>query len=259
MNSGIYLIFNLKNGYFYIGSTHNFNNRCQDHFKQLRKNSHGTSNKNGKTDYLQNAFNKYGENNFEFIPVRFVGPDKAKLLAAEQEYLDKYFGTKECYNLAPVAGSVLGFKHSKESREKMKKSHIGQISGMKDKHHSEISKQKMRQAKIGKKLSKKHRKNLSSNNTKYWLGKSRSQITKDKISKIHIGNTYRKGKKLSTETRNKISEIQYREFKLISPNNIFYEGKNVKGFCKDHNLNAAHIYGVLNGKLKQYKGWKNEY
>ena len=58
-SSGIYKITNKTNGNYYIGSASIICNRWWIHISKLRKNCH--SNK-----YLQNAFNKYGESNFEF-------------------------------------------------------------------------------------------------------------------------------------------------------------------------------------------------
>jgi hypothetical protein len=43
---------------------------------------------------------------------------------------------------------------------------------------------------------------------------------------------------------------------LISPDNKIYHVLNVKQFCLEHKLDASHLGCVLNGKEKQYKGWK---
>jgi len=59
-NSGIYLIINLQNNKFYVGSAINVRKRKNKHLQQLRKNKHDNQ-------YLQNSFNKYGENNFVFL------------------------------------------------------------------------------------------------------------------------------------------------------------------------------------------------
>ncbi len=56
---GIYLIINKLNGNFYIGSTKFFTRRFSEHRKDLRRNRH-------TSQYLQNAYNKYGESNFVF-------------------------------------------------------------------------------------------------------------------------------------------------------------------------------------------------
>ena len=58
---GVYKIQNLVNGKYYIGSTvDSFNKRLNHHYHALIRGNH-------KNDYLQNAWNKYGEEAFEFI------------------------------------------------------------------------------------------------------------------------------------------------------------------------------------------------
>lgn len=57
--SCIYEIKNIVNQHRYIGQTKNFYTRKRKHMNDLKKNKH-------KNDYLQNAWNKYGEKNFEF-------------------------------------------------------------------------------------------------------------------------------------------------------------------------------------------------
>jgi len=58
----IYVIRNKQNNKFYAGSTNNFIRRWAEHKKKLRKNKH-------PTPPLQAAWNKYGEDVFEFIVV----------------------------------------------------------------------------------------------------------------------------------------------------------------------------------------------
>ena len=57
--SGIYKIANLVNGKRYIGGSVNLKHRLVCHKSGLRRGRH-------KNPHLQNAWNKYGEENFEF-------------------------------------------------------------------------------------------------------------------------------------------------------------------------------------------------
>lgn len=54
---GVYAIFNSLNRKCYIGSSKNIQRRTTTHFSNLKHNRHSNS-------YLQNAWNKYGGNNF---------------------------------------------------------------------------------------------------------------------------------------------------------------------------------------------------
>lgn len=62
MDQGIYIIKNKINGKVYVGQSIALRRRKADHFKALRNDRHSNQ-------YLQNAFNKYGEREFEFIVI----------------------------------------------------------------------------------------------------------------------------------------------------------------------------------------------
>jgi len=90
--SYIYKILNNVNGKFYIGSTNNFNNRKITHLTKLNKGKH-------ENKYLQRAWNKYGEDNFEFIILEIVPYEDQ--FNIEQKYLDKLKPFKnKGYNIA---------------------------------------------------------------------------------------------------------------------------------------------------------------
>lgn len=142
MGCGIYQIVNCKNGHVYVGSSSNLDRRFIEHKSRLRKNNHVNS-------YLQNAWNLYGEDSFEFDVLITCHPDM--LLYYEQQFIDK--GNPE-YNLCPTAGNTLGrklsdsecrrrskallgnkrclgYKHTDEARHNMGKSHKGILAGEK--------------------------------------------------------------------------------------------------------------------------------
>lgn len=78
---GIYCITNLINQKIYIGSTFtSFKERWSTHIKKLRSNSH-------PNQHLQNAFNKYGEENFKFSIVEVILDEKL-ILEREQHYIN---------------------------------------------------------------------------------------------------------------------------------------------------------------------------
>lgn len=98
MNSGIYKIINLLDGNLYIGSSININKRFKYHLYLLQKNKHHSK-------HLQNAWNKYGKNNFRFEFIENVNSEKKKLTEREQFYLDNL---KPTYNTCKKAYSCLG-------------------------------------------------------------------------------------------------------------------------------------------------------
>lgn len=91
MNSGIYAIINKETDKFYIGSTKDFDKRKYQHFSELEKGKH-------RNIYLQNSWNKYGKEVFEFKILERVGVEN--LREREQWYIDKYYDYRQkCYNI----------------------------------------------------------------------------------------------------------------------------------------------------------------
>lgn len=78
--SGVYCILNILNNKKYIGSSKNIYSRWFKHRANLRGNYHPNS-------YLQNAWNKYGEENFHFLILTKCSEES--LLEMEQSYIDK--------------------------------------------------------------------------------------------------------------------------------------------------------------------------
>jgi group I intron endonuclease len=89
----IYTIRNVVDQKFYVGSTANMRERFRTHRGKLRRGAH-------HCHHLQAAWNKYGEEAFKFgVVERFSGgASYADLQAAEDVWLEKHVGTKECYN-----------------------------------------------------------------------------------------------------------------------------------------------------------------
>lgn len=116
-NSGIYKIVNRVSGKFYIGSAVKLSNRFSKHISDLRKNIHANS-------HLQNAWNRHGEDCFEFLVVEYIS-EKETLVPREQFYIDSLNAVDCGYNLSRDAQTRLGAKHSEETRAKMRISHAG--------------------------------------------------------------------------------------------------------------------------------------
>lgn len=158
--SGIYKITCIPNGKIYIGSAVRLPKRKNSHFETLSKGIH-------KNRHLQNAFIKYGIEKFTFEVIEIVH-EKEKLIHCEQIWINKtrcYYNNTG-FNICPIAGSTLGVKHSKETKEKRSVLNIG---------------------------------------NKFNLGKKASHETRKKMSNAHKGNKYSVGRVLSKQTRDKIS------------------------------------------------------
>jgi len=196
--SGIYEILNTVNGKRYIGQTSNFVKRWKEHRTGMKRRDHGNS-------HLQRAWDKYGEAAFKFIPILTCQP--SMLTFYEQQLINK---VKPEYNLAPVAGTVRGIKHSAQARANMSAAHLGKPGRpMSDetkvkmrainlgKKMSPEAIEKIRQAKLGKKLSPAH---LAAR-VAGQIGTKRSVEARANMSKAQAG------RKLSPEHCAKISAL----------------------------------------------------
>lgn len=128
----IYSIVNKINGKKYIGSAFIFNRRKNKHLSELRRGIHHSS-------ILQNAWNKYGEENFEFQILEEID-EKKILIEREQWWLDN---SEREYNICPIAGNCEGRKHTDDAKRK-----IGEYNKTK-KIYSKETRKKISESKLG--------------------------------------------------------------------------------------------------------------
>lgn len=197
MASGIYTITNKVNGKIYVGFTNNFISRKQTHFANLRHNSHDNN-------YLQNAWNKYGEEAFEF---EILEECSEEYLASQEHYWatilnvnDREYGYNRMYT-HPYGRT----NHSEETKEKISESKRGKKKKPNSytwKHKPE-SIEKMRNAKLGKKTvpcSEERKRKISESNK----GKKRPK-TQEHIEKIALCLRGRKRPNFSDEWKSRLS------------------------------------------------------
>jgi group I intron endonuclease len=139
LSSGIYSITNTLNNKVYFGSAKNISRRWLEHQKDLEDNTH--SNK-----HLQRAYNKKTKLEYKIL----FYCDVSNLLFYEQKLLDQNWDNGvSCYNICKLAGSMLGFRHSKETKDKMSRERLGKPG----KPHTEQTKQALSTYRAGKQVS----------------------------------------------------------------------------------------------------------
>ncbi len=117
METGVYEIVNLVNDKRYVGSaSRNLEERWMDHRKTLRGGRHGNR-------HLQHAWDKYGEQAFQFVVIERVPPEEC--VEREQHWMDYHEARNGIYNICPVAGSNLGLKLTDESKERISRAKKG--------------------------------------------------------------------------------------------------------------------------------------
>uniref|UniRef100_A0A6H1ZD43 GIY-YIG domain-containing protein n=1 Tax=viral metagenome TaxID=1070528 RepID=A0A6H1ZD43_9ZZZZ len=193
--SGIYQIRCKPTGKVYVGSAVNLSARKSQHFSDLSLRKHRNSR-------LQNAWNKYGKEAFNFSVLELC--NKENLINREQYHLDRIWelNREHRFNIVPTAGSNLGMFHSLEVRAKISKAKSGVSLNF-----TQEQIEKYRQNMIGNTLALGHR---HTEECKAIIGEaSKNQIfTKErkiKISQALKGNKNCLGHKCSEETKGKIS------------------------------------------------------
>lgn len=200
MTQVIYKIVNLVNDKFYVGSTANKKVRFRQHRKLLRGNRHHCK-------HLQAAWNKYGEEKFDFRVVEEV-PQAVSLQEVEDRWLKEHVGHPYCYNsgysaeapwrnapahVTPNFGRTMAERQKTQISKSLKEFYAEDYFNHPrvGKTHSEETKERIRQAKLA-------------NPTRAWLGKERDAETRAKIGDAQRGKPKAPGRKVSEAGMEKI-------------------------------------------------------
>lgn len=207
---GIYAIICLRDGKRYIGSSKQIEWRCLSHREDLSKSCH-------VNPYLQNAWDKYGEDCFEFVVVEEC--EQKILLNREQFYLDSEW-ENGLFNIArradrPPKIDQRGLVRTEESRQKNRLGHLGKRHSLETRakisllntqsgkrppsalgrKRSEETKQKMSSARLGKSYEEQY-------------GEEKARSLREGISRAHRGTRH------TLETRQRMRESQQRRRRL---------------------------------------------
>jgi group I intron endonuclease len=227
---GIYEIVNIVNDKRYIGQSKNIYVRFRSHKNKLRNNQHHNS-------YLQNAWNKYGENNFIFNVIKIC--DDTELDDLEKQYIGLYNTcNRKCgYNIDNGGNSN---KHlSTETREKISKAHkkenlsVETLKKMSDSAKRRCSTQEWKQ----------YYHNVLS-------GRSLSEETRLKMSEAHINKSH------SEEARKKIRKANMGDPVMCVELNLVFEcAKDAGVQLNIGNTASGPILECCRGKRKTYGGY----
>jgi len=231
--SVLYSITNPVNNKKYIGISSEFDNRKRNHLWHLRNNKHGN-------EKLQNAFNKYGEENFCFdIILCFLSNDRLELLKIENNFIEKYDTYKNGYNKSiGFDGSILlkpSEKWRKSTSERMKGNTYW----------------------LGRKQSEEH----IYKRTRVHKGKTLSKETKSKISDSRKGKFTGEdnpfyGKSHTEEFKNEIAKKLGKKIRCVETGEVF---NSVSECAKQMNADRRNVQRVCTGKYKSTKGYSFEF
>lgn len=211
--SGIYQIRCASNGKIYIGSALDMHNRCEHHRSSLRRGNHINA-------HLQAAWDKYGEECFEFSVLEFVEP--TNLLLLEQKWLDRTKSSDRGigFNIYSTAYSP------GDTNAKL-------WEGFIDPDGNEVT---------IKNLFDFCRQNNLDFPSMHRLAKGESKL------KSYKGWSH----------RNSIRQRDYvkTDNGFIDPNGKpIGPITNLAAFCRKHNLEKSHMVAVAHGRLYSHKGW----
>lgn len=112
---GLYKIVNKATGQCYVGQSQRIEKRIKEHFRLLRWNKH-------PNQHLQNAYNKYGSENF-YGSIEVECSDLEDLDNLEEAFLQgrAWFTEPTVYNISDFAKAPMrGKTHSQEVRERIR-------------------------------------------------------------------------------------------------------------------------------------------
>ena len=145
---GVYCIRNIINNKVYIGQSVNIKRRWKKHRSELNRNTHNNK-------QLQNAWNAYGEESFEFVVLEEC--EEKDLDRIEIYYIKKYNATNRDYGYCEMDGGQEHRHHSEETKRKCGEKNIGR-------HLSPEIIENLRRINTGKPLSEEHKRKISESN-----------------------------------------------------------------------------------------------
>ena len=231
--SGIYKIVCAPTGKVYVGSATDLRSRHNRHFRLLRMGEHYNK-------YLQSAWNKYGEAAFEFIVIELIL--LSFLLEREQYWIDKLkaCNRKKGFNLYPLAGSSLGYRHTEETRQKMREAHKGV-------HRSDEHRRSLSVSLKGRVRSAQTVQRIRDANLRRPLP---SKETRQKMSDTH------KGRPRTEANTRAIIAAHSKQWIVTDPFGVEHAVTGLAGFCREHGLDRSSLRSVANGEYRQHRGWK---
>lgn len=202
MTQGVYEFETKLNGKAYTGSSVNIERRRREHLRVLRQGKHHSI-------HFQRAWDLYGEEAFKFVVLEII-EDAERRLATEQKRINERLAAGTSYNMArDVSAPMLGRKHTKETRRKQSKAHIGiqyclgreltdetrhklsvaltgELNPNWGKKHTDEQKQAQSERMMG---------NQISVGNQHWLGRKHTDASKRKIGAAHKGKPLTEGHK----------------------------------------------------------------
>lgn len=223
---GIYQWRCIPTGKIYIGSTLNLRRRWNEHLKALRCKQHGNP-------HLQHAWDKYGENAFEFSILELV-MFAEYLIEREQAWLDatRCYDPSMGFNICPTAGSSLGRTFPPETWDGLRDARSQSVDGYVDPEGNEVTIKNLWD--FCKRMGLKH--------SAMWRLAHGVGRTKSHKGWTHRDNPYQGRAQVWNGFVDPTG----------SPVGPIY---NLAEFCRQYGLRQPHMQQVYIGKRPHHRGW----
>lgn len=245
--SGVYIIYNLNNNKYYIGSSQNIYKRYKRHYNDLINGNHYNV-------YLQRSYNKiFDKDKFLFLVLEQV-ENIDMLINREQYWLDK----TQChdssigYNINPIAGRPPHLAITEETRIKLKNSHLNKkASEQTKKKMSESRKKYVYQYSLNGEFIKEYKGIISLKEYNF-----NPDVVYDCCLDgfgTHKGYqwSYTKCQNIGKVTHNKNFPV----YQIDKSGNIINEWNNTREIADYYNCNINSISRCCNGERKTYKNF----
>lgn len=250
----VYCIENQVNNKKYIGQTtrEDPNSRFREHVSSLSRGIHNNQ-------HLQNAWNKYGEEFFEFYVLK-EAETQAELDDVEKKLVNKfgYYNNKE---------GGKGGRHSLKTRKKLSEAALGRESHLKGTTFVRSKEVKLEQAR--RQRPQGYLAVVSPNGEVFEFENLRAFCREHDL---HYGgltpvmdgrHKHYRGWRLAstprkyTNTALNISKARRKEPypDVVSPDGTIYSIEILSEFCREHDLSVSNMCLLVNHKKPSYKGW----
>lgn len=241
----IYKILNKVTGDFYVGSTwKELRRRQSEHVSKLRKGNH-------HSPYLQNSWNKHGEDNFQFQVVEeLIFP-----MEYTREYINEYLLNQEVYwigNLNPAYNVCKEIRRGRIGRKKSQQ----EIDKIQEKRkgfkHSLETREKIRLIRLGSRNSEESKRKVSEKlKGKSTRGSGWKETEEQKIRRVNIVQSSKKrNPKRPFKVYDKLTMKLLYSFDLL-PEAELALGIDRKIIWSALNRNVSHTSGLYFFKYKE--------
>lgn len=208
----------------------------------LEKNKHENS-------HLQNAWNKYGKDKFEFLVIQQFNDDVnvELVLSEEQKLLDEHFGKDYCYNQSSFA------RMDKENvRLLLSKRMMGYRNPMFGKTHSEEARRKISESAKKRRWNDEQRKRIS----EWAKGRKHSKETKEKLRELNVGRKHTPEMRdwLTKFHRNRVKHPRF--YYRFQHSELGEHVLSTAEFIEKFGLSESTLWKLNKGIPVDSKGWK---